>query len=725
MSATATATITFSNKETNKESLNKIRKICAIKYNPATLPQAINKCKQLLTGQDRCLCSVLPSIIQLNSMDLATQAIALCKNNCKLCQIKIEYLYDILQPLPFYITQRAISLKLLQNKPDVLLSILSDHLYEINQSYIQEIVEILFTNITENVQHRNKMYLFRIISIIEKHIKLKKRIKKDAIFVLFYEIVKYANILIATQRSYNSEEVDDFITYIVNHITLVIRIIIEYDMLDQLDIYKIMDLMFSHFTQFRSAIYNGFKRLHAQNEIDDPPPIFKTIEDQHLYNHTKMFGAINAANAYITKALIGYTQQIHYIDNQLYSFIFQLQYNDISVIIRKATANCMMRLVSTELRYRRTIELFEIHVDPLHMINSTICKNMNLPKTMAQFSNLSQKPYVIYENENGQLGIDAGGLTRDFFSQYFLQLKGAMIPADDIYMTFGQELREANSLARIRFAGVLTAYSILQENISPNLRFHPIISYFIVNGSTIRIDDLLDFLAKYDIEYIRNVRKILDYSPEEFREYMDIQGEDDAAITPKEYLNTLIHERYITPQLIAFIRGFRNIFIQLEKNELCHFINPAMIHNYMSGIESYMIIGQTNTLESILKIDCGDDASMPAAKKQMVKQAFLDILQELNLTDFGKLKDFMRFWHGTHAIQDFQYLDLTLRIFYGEDDQYGCFSSSTCFGKLYIHHSYLSGIQLHVLKRNLLDHIERTLENQRIVESAGMYMQLD
>ena len=562
------------------------------------------------------------------------------------------------------------------------------------------------------------------MNIIIKHIKSNKRTKKDGIFILFYEIVKYVNIL--TTTPHNSEYVENFIIDVVKDVTSILRTIVEYNLLDQLNINKVIDLMFSHFYMFRTAIYNGFKQLRIQKEIENPP-VFENSDEEHIYNHANMFAALNSTNAYIKQSLIGYDKQIHYMDRELYSFITQFELNDISTILRKATMNCIMRLSSIELTHRRVIEVFEIHVDPLHMINSTICKNMNLPKTMAQFTNLSRKPYFVYENENGKLGIDAGGLTRDFFSQYFLQLKDVMIPADDIYMTFGRELREVNSLARIRFAGVITAYSILKENISPNLRFHPIISYFIVNGSTIRIDDLLDVLEKYDIEYIRNVRKILDYSPQEFREYMDMMGEDAAEITPKEYLNNLIQERYITPQLVAFVRGFRDIFIQLEKkHELCHFINSQMIHNYMVGIESYKIIGPTNTLESILKIDCGgDDTSMPLAKKQIVKQAFLDVLQELNLTDFAKLKDLLRFWHGTHGIQDFKHLDLTLRIFYGEDDQYGCFSSSTCFGKLYIHYSYLQSNQISVLKSNLMSHIEKTLENQRIVESAGMYMQLD
>ena len=153
----------------------------------------------------------------------------------------------------------------------------------------------------------------------------------------------------------------------------------------------------------------------------------------------------------------------------------------------------------------------------------------------------------------------------------------------------------------------------------------------------------------------------------------------------------------------------------------------------MIGIESYQIIGDKNSLESILKIECGDNISISDKEKSIIKEIFLEVLENLNKTDIKMMKDLLRFWHGTHGIQNFDKLDLTLRILFEKDDLYGCFSSSTCFGKLYIHHShiipYLSR-SMHIdarmaIKNNFIGHIEKTLENQKIVESAGMYMQMD
>lgn len=714
-----------------KESIHKIREICAIKYNSAALPSAIQKCKKILTDLDqqdhKCLCAVVTPIFNLHSIELATQILSLVKqdNHCKFCQIKIDTLYDLMKRFPFYITQRNIPLNTLEKKPDILLSILDNHLFELTPTYIQDIVETLFANITEKIQCRDQMILIHITNIIEKYVQSKKRVKKDAIFILFYEIVKYVN-----QLAQHSEEIREFTLDLINNVMVIIRLVIQNNLLDQLDIYKISDLVFSQFQSFRLAVIDGFKILNTTIECAQKGEAPILLENGFIScTRTSIFRALDDTRNYIRGILVNYNRPIAHIDNHMFSFVLQLGYEDMSTIMRKVSANCIMHLISEYLE-TNTKRTFELYVNPLHMINSTICKNMNLSTTMEQFIQLSKKPYVIYENDNGRLGIDAGGLTRDFFSQYFLQLKDVMVPADDIYMTFGSELKKANSLARIRFAGVLTAYSMLREKMSPNLRFHPIISYFMVNGSTIQINHLLDYLAKFDIEYIRNLRKILDYSVDEFRAYLEMQGEsesDIASMTPTRYLHGIIQDRYVTPPMIAFVRGFRDIFIQLEGHfDLYSFINPAMIQNYMVGIDSYRIFGMTNSLESILRIDCGEeDPGISLVKKQGVKQVFLAILDNLNRTDFAQMKEMMRFWHGTHAIHDFQHLDLTLRVVYGPNDLHGCFSSSTCFGKLYVHHSCVFGVSPGVLKANLEGHIARTLENQRVVESAGMYMQVD
>ena len=700
----------------SKESIHKIREICAMKYNPANLPHAVNKCKLLLKDHERCLCSLLPGIIRMGSVDLSTFGLNLCKQNCGFCQIKMEYLYDLTKNVPFHIIQRVIPVDILVKHSNIVFSILETRLYELSTVFICDLMESLFSAHFSNIDEdeRDEYIVYRLTNIIKANIHRTKKMKKDAVFTMFYEIVKYVSPLTTTRE-------DSGICELITNALSIIDCIFEYDLLDQLDIYKIADLVFYHFNQFKFVLMEGFKNQIKRESITEQ-------QEEWMVSRRVVYRSVELTNEYITRILVNYDRPICHIDNHLFSFILQLPSDNLAIVMRKITSACMISLISTCLFLHPPNRYFELHVDPQHMINTAICRGNNLSYTIDQFLRYkNQKPYIIYENENGQLGIDAGGLTRDFYTQYFLQLKQSMVLHDDIYMTFPvSNLAGANSLVRIRFAGILTAYSIFRESISPNIRFHPLVSYFIIHGSTIQIDHLLDFLADdYEIEFAANLRKILCYSCDEYREYMDMQGEDPA-IPPKEYLKTVIQDHYITPAMVAFIRGFRDVFIKMEeKVDLFSYIKPNMIHEYMVGIESYTIFKGDHSLESILKVDCGDDVSMSSAKKENIRQIFLGILDEMNRDDIGRLKSLLRFWHGTHGIQDFQHLDLTLRVLYGKDDLHGCFSSSTCFGKLYVHHRHLVGVANETVRNNLVGHIERTLENQRLVESAGMYMQMD
>jgi hypothetical protein len=510
------------------------------------------------------------------------------------------------------------------------------------------------------------------------------------------------------------------------NIWVIIDYIIEQDLFDQLDLYVMADLMFMHFAPFKSSIQNSFRKVIMNRDAAAAAAAASAEETNAIIESEKWkpmrkatFESIEMTKNFMIKLLLNYNRPIYYINKNIYSFIIKLPDKDAETIMHNVTTNAIINLMSDLLSDSTSrSNTFDIVVDPLRMINSSICPSRNLSATIHEFVKLRKKPYIIYDNENGQVGIDAGGLTRDFYSQYFLQLKTHMVEKDE-YMTFAPDLNGINSLQRMRFAGIITAYSVFKEKISPNIRFHPIISYFIINGSTVEISNILHFLAKYDIEYVKNIQKIEKLSKEEYAAYLDMQGEEEF-IPKKLYFKNLLYDRYITPSFVAFIRGYRDIYTQVD---LYSYVKPNMIYDYMIGIESYCILGEKHSLESILKIDTGDNNTLTVKEKQNIKQIFLEVLENLNKTNIPRLKELLRFWHGTHGIQDFEHLDLTLRILYGKDDLYGCFSSSTCFGKLYIHNSHLKLNSQ--IKNNLIGHIERTLENQKIVESAGMYMQMD
>ena len=703
---------------------NQIRQISSIQYTKTTLSSAVNKCKTLLKDYTRCICGLIPKIINMKSNDLSYTALTICKKNCKFCQIRLDSLYDMIKCLPFHIIQNIIEFDSIRKKNDLLFSILRDHLYDMSKVYIQDIIEAIFQpknppdqTISEYIKEYDILHI--LIDIINKNIERTKKVKENAVFILFYEIIKCLN-------RYVIEDVE----CMISNIMMILDSIIAENLLDQVDLSIIGDLVITHFLPVRTSIQNSFKKTCIKKIISEEPCIVdmnSTASWKH--NRQAIFESIHITNRFIKSVLLKYDKPICHIDKHMYSFILaQLNTDEIDILMNKVSANTMIKLMSVLANSLLTNDTFDVHTDPTDMINTSICQGMNLAGTIHEFILLYKTPYIIYENENGRVGIDAGGLTRDFYSQFFLQLKAHMVENDE-YMTFGRNLNGVNSLQRMRFAGVITAYSVLKENISPNIRFHPIISYFIINGSIVEIEDIIDFLVKYDIEYVKNMRKVRELTREEYVIYLDMQGEDEF-IPKKQYLQTLLYDRYITPPFIAFIRGFRDVYCQIDTNS---FLRVPMLYNFMIGIESYQIMGEKDSLESILNIECGDDTSMTNKEKIMIKQIFLEVLENLNQTDIQKMKDLLRFWHGTHGIQNFNKLDLTLRVLYGVDNLYGCFSSSTCFGKLYIHYSHIdiftcmpitTDIQK-IIKNVFIGHIEKTLENQKIVESAGMYMQMD
>jgi hypothetical protein len=722
-----------------KESIQKIRQICSVKYNSATLPQAVKKCKTLLSNYDRCLCYTLPTILRMESVELSTLALENGKKNCGFCQIKTNTLYDLTKTVPFYVLQRIFPFDILVKNTDAVFMILETRLYELAPKFIQDVIEGLFSPTAGGAsalaeRDRDLYVIRRLTNVIHKNIERTKKVKKDGIFIVFYKIIEYLKTITSAASSADSASETGELTANVIHI---MEAMVEHNLLDQLDRKLVADLVFCNFHLFKLVLTEGFKNQLKKSVVIE--------QEDWAMNRKLVFQSFEMANVYITSVLVEYDRPICHIDSRLFSFVLQMSSENLSVVMSKMDTNCMISVISNCLYMYSPNRYFDLHVDPKHMLNTAICKGSNLSYTMSQFTHHPhQKPYIVYENENGRLGIDAGGLTRDFYTQYFLQLKEWMVVQDDIFMGFPTALAGggggcgvggvgvggvgvgANSLARVRFAGVLTAYSMFREKISPNIRFHPLVSYFIVNGSTIHIEELLSFLADtYEIEFAKNLRKVLGYSADEYAEYMDMQGEDPA-IPVKEYLKGVIQDRYVCPAMVAFVRGFRDIFIRIENNvDIYAYIRPCIIQDFMVGIDHYRILGVENSLESVLKVDCGDDMSMSAGKKEAIRRVFLEILEELNREDMPRLKALLRFWHGTHGIRDFRHLDLTLRILYGKDDLHGCFSSSTCFGKLYVHNVHLVRRSADAIRETLVGHIERTLENQRLVESAGMYMQMD
>ena len=515
---------------------NQIRQICNLSYTKATLPIAVNKCKHILKDYARCMCGIMPQIMYLKSSDLSLTALTICKKNCGFCQININQLYEMIKNLPFHMIQKIIAFDDIKKKNDILFTLLENHLYSMSKSYIQDIIENIFQPKKPNQTIINYIVesdvLFILTNIICKNIERKKKVKQEPVFILFYEIVKYINSF-----NYDEDFNDDILSC---DIWRIVKYIIEESLLDQIDNNVIVELITVHFVKFKQIIQFSFKKMIEKQITADNTPDLVVANENWKRARKSMFESMEKASLFIKEALLKYDQPICHKNKNMYAFILKLSVMEANAIMSKVTSNAMIRLMSyvsaDSLSMR---EPFNVHANPVDIINTSICQGMNLKSTLRLYVGLSRKPYIIYDNENGQLGIDAGGLTRDFYSQYFLQFKPHMAEKDD-YMTFDRDLKGVNSLQRMRFAGVITAYSILVENISPNIRFHPILSYFIINGSTIDIDDVLEFLVKYDIEYIKNIKKVGELTKEEYVIYLDMPG--GVRIYPKEeiFTNTFI-----------------------------------------------------------------------------------------------------------------------------------------------------------------------------------------
>ena len=89
------------------------------------------------------------------------------------------------------------------------------------------------------------------------------------------------------------------------------------------------------------------------------------------------------------------------------------------------------------------------------------------------------------------------------------------------------------------------------------------------------------------------------------------------------------------------------------------------------------------------------------------------------------MKSFIKFWFGTHSINNFSLFKPKLNLTYDNNGR-GCFISSTCFATLYIN-KYLifDFINNATLMKNKFNQIiNMSLKNQELMEKAGFFMQL-
>lgn len=411
-----------------------------------------------------------------------------------------------------------------------------------------------------------------------------------------------------------------------------------------------------------------------------------------------------------------------YIHHDLLKRLAYLDYENQKNICKKMINS--IDFISHMNRMYSLSPVINLIVKPKELFESVL--NENSPEVLQMLLD-TYPTHIIYRTELGDVGSDAGGLTKDFYSivsneakKYFIEVDGFLLPNP-----------EKANIKIIRLMGELLARSIFFENITPSLNLHPIVAYFFVHGgNNLNFNNLGNFLKHYDIEYINNLLKILDLSDKDYADFLIMQGEDFIA-KPKfifEYLAT----KYVNRNLTALVNGFCCVSSNLKYT---NFVNPVILHKFIAKNEKYNITGAgLHSLKNNLKItthgthyadesDAKIEAENVKRKQEIFKEVFIQILEDLNTNDIEKLKLFFKFWYGTSSVLSFTERKSKVDTLGKNADNAICFESSTCFDKLYISVTGSMYKNKKELRTFLASAISASIENQKLCESAGLYMQ--
>lgn len=351
--------------------------------------------------------------------------------------------------------------------------------------------------------------------------------------------------------------------------------------------------------------------------------------------------------------------------------------------------------------------------------STNIIKSLNLLNDESTYDLLCQ-PSEIFINYIGEVGYDANGLTKDFFTACSMEFKSLLEECDG-YLTIPTTL-DLNDM-ELKFISLMIARSIFVENISPEMKLHPILSYLMVTGGySINFNHFYNFISHFDIEFINNTFKLLNMSSDTYLTFIDMQGNDKIKnLTREQYIIKQITKKYVHPKLIDFVNGFRVFFKSLY---FVDFVNLVIFHKFICGTESYEIHENTpHSLQNNLKI-----TGLVSKQHLLFEKVFIEILSELNSTSIVKLKLFFKYWFATSSIISFSdrtpIIDIQLCSYYTERTKYHCFYSATCFDTLKITIAHKEFLNENTLKSFIKLSIDASLENQNIWESAGVHMQL-
>lgn len=373
---------------------------------------------------------------------------------------------------------------------------------------------------------------------------------------------------------------------------------------------------------------------------------------------------------------------------------------------------------------------FQIHINPSKLIESLF--EYNSHKQFIDNTGSLKTEIIKYKTELGFVGIDAGGLTRDFYTQFGIQLKEYFIELDGFLIPDSKKF----DLVKWKLLGMIFARSIYYNNIAPSINLHPVICFFLVNGrNKFKFSQLINSLLYFDLEFMDNLVKLEKFSDDEYKEFLDSMGEEKF-ISKIKYMMSIIMDKYINDVIINFVNGFRVVSENLVYTQFANIVSLykfiAMNDKYNIKSNSHLSL-QQNLIVSIESISSNDEDLQKYLKvsgekqEKFIKNVFIDLLEELNNNDIDKMKKFMKYWFGTNSINNFSNENIKPKLRLSlANVGYGCFRACTCFTELSVYKplvlTYIDKYDL--MKKCFNEIIDKSLQNQDLMESVGMFMQM-
>lgn len=332
-----------------------------------------------------------------------------------------------------------------------------------------------------------------------------------------------------------------------------------------------------------------------------------------------------------------------------------------------------------------------LYIDLHHMIESIHHVD---PNDLQVWNNKISVIYYDFLSQKIKDGIDASGLTKDFYSHFHTFLKSQMVEKDG-YLIIPRNCNHADRFWTCM--GILFARSILNQNISPQFPMHPILIYFLSSfHEEFRWKHFFEILSPFEIEFLKNTQKIVKMSMQEYTEFLSLM--DEEPISKKMYLQKIMKEHYFYPNTFYFVHGFQKVY--QSRNFPIQFLQfQKFIHSH---IEYNLNQNDIHSLKTNLRTT------------DSFQKVFLEVLEYLYYNHFDKFEKFIKYWFGCIV---YSFSNVTPRPSIRLNKKCSnYFMSHTCFNELEYNTNILD-------KQKIRNAIECTLLNQEICQKAGFSFQ--